>query len=109
MEEKRIEILTFTPDKADIEILYCLFVNGKNSSLQSFKIKDIIDNTELRFTYGTYIKRIKKLLEANFIYEGFKDGNAKCYYISQNGINYLENSILSKENIFEYEDEEEEN
>lgn len=89
-------------DKFDIEILYVLFVNDKNSPLESFKIKDIIENTELSSSYYTFVNRIqKKLMILEYIKEGYKDGNAKCFYITELGIQYLNENVLSKENIYE--------
>lgn len=89
-------------DKFDIEVLYCLYVNRKRSPLQSFKIADIMDNTELNSSYHTYRKRInEKLIENNLITEGYMDGRSKTYYINEQGIKYLEANVISKEDIYE--------
>ena len=101
----KLQVLTFIPDKFDIEIMYHLFIKEMNSPFQSLKISEIIEMSSLKFTYGTYIKRIKKLLEIDFISEGIKEGNAKCYYITQKGIAFLEYTILNKEDVYEEEDE----
>ena len=89
-------------DKFDIEILYVLFVNDKTSQLESFKIRDIIENTELCSSYYTYVNRIqKKMIPLGYVKEGYKDGNAKCFYISDSGIQYLNDNILKGENDYE--------
>ncbi|MEO2601081.1 hypothetical protein [Clostridium butyricum] len=93
-------------DKFDIEILYVLLINQKTTKLQSFKIADIMNNTELKSAYYTFVNRIKnKLIPTGYVGLGFKDGNANTYYISDAGIDFLNNNVLNKENLYE-EDEE---
>lgn len=93
---------SYNLDKFDIEVLYCLYVNKKGSPLQSFKIADIMDNTELNSSYHTFRKRInEKLIENDLINEGYMDGRSKTYYINENGIKYLEDNVISKEEIYE--------
>lgn len=90
-------------DRFDIEILYYLYENDLNCQLSSSKVKDIMNNSESKSTYYTYVNRIKKLIEVNMIAEGYKSGNAKCYYITKIGCEYLENNILSDNSILEEE------
>ena len=85
-------------DRFDVEILYCLYELDLTTPLQSTKLKNIIDKSERTASYYTYVNRIKKLSSFNYIGEGFKSGNAKCYYITKEGISYLENNVLSQEN-----------
>lgn len=90
-------------DKYDIELLYALFVNRKISPIESFKIQDIIDNTELKSSYYTYVRRIQsKLMQMGYVNEGIKESRAKTYYISSEGIKYLQENILDKEDVYEY-------
>lgn len=84
-------------DRFDIEIMYNLYDNSMISPLASLKIKDIISKCEDKSTYYTYVNRVKKLIGLKMIKEGFKSGNAKCYYITEKGINYLEQKVLSVE------------
>lgn len=86
-------------DKVDIEIMYCLYRNEKNNSLKSFKTSQIIQETNFELTYYTYKNRINKLIEIGFVKEGIKDIKAKTFFITQNGIDYLENNILSNMDI----------
>ena len=100
--DKKIQIQQL--DKFDIELMYCLFINDKNSPIQSYRIKDIIDNTDLKASYYTYVNRIqKKLVQLNYIKEGFQEGNAHCYYITEFGTDFLKDNVLKNEDIFEEE------
>ena len=101
MEEKTIEP---TIDKFDIEVLYCLFINDNLSQLKSYKVTEIIEHTELNSAYYTYVNRLKKLMAIGYIENGFKDGNAKTYYITKEGIKFLSENVLSKEDIYEEEE-----
>nr|DAH73359.1 MAG TPA: endonuclease-like protein [Caudoviricetes sp.] len=93
-------------DKFDIEILYCLFVNDCISQLKSFKVNEIINNTDLKSAYYTYVNRLKKLISKEYIDYGFKDGNAKTYFITKEGIRFLSENVLNKEEIYEEIEEE---
>ena len=90
-------------DKFDIEVLYCLFINDNLSQLNSYKITEIINHTELNSAYYTYVNRLKKLISIGYVDNGFKDGNAKTYYITKEGIGFLNENILNKEDIYEEE------
>lgn len=90
-------------DRFDIEILYYLYENELKSKLSSSKVKDIMINSESKSTYYTYINRLKKLIENKMVDEGYKSGNAKCYYITELGSKYLENNILNDNTIIEEE------
>ena len=106
MEEIKLEI-----DKVDIEILYMLFVQEVFSPMNSFTLKKIIENTDLKLSYYSIHRRInKKLIPIGYILEGYKDGNAKSFYLSELAIKYLKENILEKEDVYvleEYEDEDE--
>ena len=102
-EEQENEIML---DKVDIQIIYSLYTNEKVNPLQSYKIKQIQEyNKDLDLAYYTYSLRIKKLIKANMINEGTKDGNARTFYITKEGINYIENNVLDNMNLKEYEEE----
>lgn len=95
-------------DKVDIQILYSLYTNDNFNELNSFKIKEIIECTNNCFnlSYYTYVNRVNKLLDYEFIAEGVKDIKAKTFYITQNGIDYMKKNVFNKINIY---DEMEEN
>ena len=102
-EEQKNEIVL---DKVDIKIIYSLYVNKKVNSLQSYKIKQIQEyNKDLNLAYYTYSLRIKKLIKSNIINEGTKDGNARTFYITKEGINYIENNVIDNMDLEEYEEE----
>ncbi len=93
-------------DKVDIQILHNLYINNKLNELNSFKIKEIIECTNNCFnlSYYTYVNRVNKLLEYGLIGEGIKDIKAKTFYISKNGIDYMENNVFNKINVYDVEE-----
>ena len=103
MTKNVIENKPVVIDKMNIELMYCLYVNNKTNRMDSFKVKDIMNNTELKSSYCTYFSRIKKLQQEGYVAEGVKDGNAACYYISEKGIKYLKENVLDKDYIYEEE------
>ena len=111
MEEKSLITISEEPkkepiiDKFDIEILYCLSDKNMTTPIESFRVKDIIANSESESAYYTYVNRLKKLIIKNYVKLGYKAGNANTYYITKDGIEFLEKNIFNLEGI--YEDEEE--
>ena len=101
--QEEITIYNKQLDKLDIEILYVLCTNKQISSLSSFKIKDIIQNTEFKLAYYTFVNRVKKLVDIGYIANGFKDGNANTYYLTSNGVKFLEDNVFNQDDIFEEE------
>lgn len=82
-------------DKVDIEILYMLYSQKKISPMKSFSVKNIIDNTNLNLSYHSILRRVsKKLIPSGYLFEGYKDGNSKNYYLSNKGIEYLKENII---------------
>lgn len=99
MEENKLEI---DIDKVDIEILYMLFVQKVYSPMNSFSVKKIIENTHLNLSYYSILRRInKKLIPIGYLLEGYKDGNAKSFYLSELAIKYLKENILEKEDVYD--------
>lgn len=90
-------------DKTDIQILFVLYRKEMNNVLNSMKIKDISKelSDSIKATYGTYVNRLTKLLEMNLINLGIKDSKAKTYFITQEGIDYIDNNVCDKINIYE--------
>lgn len=92
-------------DKIDIEILYVMLTNESISAMQSFDIKSIIKNTDLKLSYHTIFRRIsKKLIPLGYLLEGYKVSNARTFYLSESAIEYLKVNILEKENVFDLEE-----
>ena len=92
-----------TLDKVDIEIMYSLFVNDAVSPMKGFAIKDIMAKTSLKTSYFTILRRINEKLKTNgYVLDGYKVGNSKSFYLSDKAISYLNENILSKEDVYEY-------
>jgi predicted transcriptional regulator len=95
-------------DRLDIEILYLLFIEDKKSPIQAFRITDIMEKTKVKSAYNTFVRRIQeKLVANNLIAVGYKIRNAKTYYLTKEGLSYLEKNVLKIENeerLFEYYD-----
>ena len=71
-------------NKNDIKFLYCLYKNECTSELKSFTIKKIQENVGLSNTHVRYTKKL--MLVEGYINNGFQDGNASTYYITQTGL-----------------------
>lgn len=92
-------------DKVDIEILYMLFVQNATSPMNSFSINKIIENTDLKLSYYSFLRRInKKLVPLGYLLPGYKDGNAKTHYLSESAIAYLKENIIEREDVFDVEE-----
>lgn len=90
-------------DKVDIEIMYVLFVNNVCSPMNGFSMNDIMDNVELKLSYYSILRRINnKLIALGYVLNGYKNGNSKSFYLSKEGIDYVKNEILTKEDVFEW-------
>lgn len=97
MEEIKLEI-----DKVDIEILYMLFVQRAVSPMNSFSIKKIIENTDLKLSYYSILRRVnKKLIPIGYLLEGYKDGNSKSFYLSELATKYLKENIIEREDVYD--------
>lgn len=96
-------------DKLDIEILYILYCQEAFTDISSLDIKKITETTEIKTSYFTILRRVnKKLKPSEYVLEGYKVGNARTFYLSNKGIDYLKTNILCKEDIYEYVEEDEE-
>lgn len=96
-------------DRLDVELLYLLYLEGKISPIQSFRIVDIMEKTQVKSAYNTFVRRIQeKLIPTNLIAIGYKIRNAKTYYLTELGIEYLNKNVLAtekEERLYEYYDE----
>lgn len=73
-------------------ILNILYSNGANSKLYALSQKDIIEALEVedeKWCERTVYNKLRELLEKQFILEGLKRVNAKTFYISQAGIDWM--------------------
>lgn len=73
-------------------ILNILYSNGANSKLYALSQKDIIEALEAedeKWCERTIYNKLRELLEKQFILEGLKRVNAKTFYISQEGIDWM--------------------
>lgn len=73
-------------------ILNILYSNGANSKLYALSQKDIIEALEAedeKWCERTVYNKLRELLEKQFILEGLKRVNAKTFYISQAGIDWM--------------------
>lgn len=81
-------------DRVDINILYFLYTNNKVSTFYSSQISEIQDYFSAgnhKLAYYTIVRRIQKLIEKKYVAEGFKNRNAKTYFILQKGIDFIDN------------------
>lgn len=88
MRREKIELRTL------YNILNVLYSNGAKSKLIALTQKQIQsqclkDDGEM-FNERTIYNRLKKLLKSGYIAEGLRVGNAKSYYISKAGIDWIE-------------------
>jgi hypothetical protein len=101
-------------DKIDVKILYNLFIDKKSSPLQSVTLGEIIKTTKIELNYSTFFRRIQtKLIPSGYLKLGYKDKKAKTYYLSKEGVDYVQKNIIDvEENIYievEIDENEEDN
>lgn len=93
-------------DKLDIDILYILYGENAFTDISSIDVKKIMATTEISTSYFTILRRINAKLKPNeYIFEGYKLGNTRTFYLSPKGIEYLKENILCKNDIYEYVEE----
>jgi len=85
-------------DKVDIEILAVLYGMESTSPLCSLQIKIIKEKCKNAISYYTVVRRVQALVNSGIIKEGYKCRNAKTYFLSEKGINFIED-IFEKENM----------
>ena len=71
-------------NKTDYEILYFLNDEDFNSEFKSVTIKTIIE--KLKYSESKIRMAINGFLKDNYVKEGIKQGQAKTYYITEEGI-----------------------
>lgn len=73
-------------------ILNILYSNGAKSKLYALSQKDIIEALEAedeKWCEKTVYNKLRELVSKKFILEGLKQVNAKTFYISQAGIDWM--------------------
>lgn len=96
-ETSEIELIK-SLDRIDLKIIYTLLLENKLSPLQSLSLNDLVIYSKLQISYSSFKRRLLyKLLPLEFVEEGYKEGRAKTYYLTDKGRKYFENNILDKE------------
>ncbi|WP_297419667.1 hypothetical protein [Clostridium sp.] len=85
-------------DKVDINILYLLYINKNVSPLYSVQLSEIEEYIERTLSYSSVVRRTLKLLELGYLIEGYKVRRAQTFYLSEKGISFINENIISKEN-----------
>jgi hypothetical protein len=85
-------------DKVDIEILSMLYTLDKLSPLYSCRVVDVVDKFSYPISYYTIVRRFQKLMEKQYVCEGYKLRNAKTYFLNQKGYDFVKVEIFEREN-----------
>ena len=73
-------------------ILNILYANGAKSKLYALSQKDIMEALESegeKWSERTIYNKIRELSKNKYILDGLRQGNAKAYYVSQDGIEWM--------------------
>ena len=82
-------------------ILNILYSNGAKSKLYALSQKDIIEALEAdgeKWSERTIYNKIRELSKNGYILDGLRQGNAKTFYISNAGINWMKDVEGATEN-----------
>ena len=82
-------------------ILNILYSNGAKSKLYALSQKDIIEALEAdgeKWSERTIYNKIRELSKNRYILDGLRQGNAKTFYISNAGINWMKDVEGATEN-----------
>jgi predicted transcriptional regulator len=88
-------------DKIDIAIMGILIDQDKTSPLFSIQIKEMMEKLKFKYdvSYPTVIRRLQKLIEKEYLAEGYKLGNSRNFYLAIKGVNFMQ-EMREKENIY---------
>ena len=87
-------------DKLEIAILYMLYDKEKFTALTSCQIKDFLTDEgflsrfKVTTSYNTMVRRVKSLLEQEYISFGYKEGNAQTYFLNTKGVECIEHELM---------------
>lgn len=81
--------------KKDITVLRAIKMKNAITDMMSVSRKTLQDDTKL--SYLKVRQALLKLIKDGYVKEGFKQGNAKTYYITHEGISKLYQLIGEKE------------
>lgn len=82
-------------------ILNILYSNGAKSKLYALSQKDIMEALEAdgeKWSEKTIYNKIRELAKCGHVLEGLRQGNAKTFYISQAGIDWMKDVEGATEN-----------
>lgn len=88
-------------DKVDINILYCLYKKNRTSPLYSAEIKKIIEFCNTSVSYHTVFRRTHKLAKEGYLANGYKNGRAITFYLTDKGEELVHIITDKEENIYE--------
>ena len=97
-------------DKIEIAILYILYDKERFSALTSCQIKDFLTDEgflsrfKITTSYNTIVRRVKNLLEQEYISFGYREGNAQTYFLNDKGMACIEHELMAN-GIIENENE----
>lgn len=77
-------------NKNDIYILMVFAKENRSSLLKSFSVANLIKTIDGKYSHTKVREVIKNFKNLGYLQEGFKQGNSKTYYITKNGIDFLE-------------------
>lgn len=88
-------------DKVDIALMGIMADLDKTSPLFSIHIKELMEKLKFKYpiSYPTTIRRLQKLMEKEYVLEGYKLGNTRNFYLSERGRVFM-NEIQEKEDVY---------
>jgi predicted transcriptional regulator len=88
-------------DKVDIGIMSIMETLDKTSPLFSIHIKELMEKLKFKYpiSYPTTIRRLQKLMEKEYVLEGYKLGNTRNFYLSEKGKLFMK-EIQEKEDVY---------
>lgn len=79
-------------DKLSYAILDVLLNNDCKTRLRSMTVKDLEEQVNIKGI--TIYKKISKLQSFGYVADGIKDGRANTYYITQLGVDKLQEELV---------------
>lgn len=79
-------------DKLSYAILDVLLNNDCKTRLRSMTVKELEEQVNIKGI--TIYKKISKLHNFGYVVDGIKDGRAKTYYITQLGVDKLQEELV---------------
>lgn len=88
-------------DKVDIALMGIMADLDKTSPLFSIHIKELMEKLKFKYpiSYPTAIRRLQKLMEKEYVLEGYRLGNTRNFYLSEKGKMFMKD-IQEKEDVY---------